>query len=258
MIDTWTDSTDTLRDQIGVVVTAGPAYGARDAVGAAQGDTAMKVVLTDTYEANDGTLQDSLPVFYPGAETYEDAAGNLMATLAIGGQPDVDFTGWSSGSAAGIYTDGVTGGKSPTGCTVNLSFDPGEDPTLEITEATHTEDGIEAITFSLTAIGAGCGFELSVPSEIASEGQIWALNACVRVDGGDAEPQNVAVSLMSDVDQIAFDDGALQVGGNLAGSLRTVQGAAQADTTSVHGVLFFFLPAGTVVVTLAMKLGQIS
>lgn len=84
MADTWTDSAGTLLDQIGVVVTAGPAYGARDALGVYEGDTALNVVLTDAYVANDGTLQDSMPVFYPGTDTYEDAAGVLRDTAAFG------------------------------------------------------------------------------------------------------------------------------------------------------------------------------
>lgn len=84
MADTWTDSAGILRDQIGVIVATGPARGSRDALGVYEGDTALNVVLTDDYVANDGTLQDSIPVFYPGTDTYFDAAGTLCETAAFG------------------------------------------------------------------------------------------------------------------------------------------------------------------------------
>lgn len=197
----------------------------------------------------------------PQVSALTSSPGQLLATISnsAGGGGDIpDFTGWSAGSEAGVYTDGETGGKFPTGCMVNLGFDEGEDPTLEITEATHTVNGVEAITFSLTAVGNGCAFELIMPAQGALEGQTWALNACIRVDGGDAEPGNVFVSLQSDVEEIAFSDGAIQTGGNLANSLRTIDGAVPVDTTSVHGSFSFFLPAGSVTITLALKLEQVS
>lgn len=84
MTDTWTDTAGVLRDQIGVILTDGPAYGAREAIGVYEGDTALKVVLADAYEANDGTMQDALPVFYPGTDAYQDSAGILRDTVQIG------------------------------------------------------------------------------------------------------------------------------------------------------------------------------
>lgn len=84
MTDTWTDTAGILRDQIPVIVTAGPVYGSRDAIGVYEGDSALKVVLTDAYEANDGTMQDTLPVFYPGTDTYQDSAGILRDTIQFG------------------------------------------------------------------------------------------------------------------------------------------------------------------------------
>lgn len=188
--------------------------------------------------------------------------GARFVGSAGGGGGDIpDFTGWSDGSVAGVYTDGVTGGKFPTGCLVNLVFDDGEDPTLEITEATHTEDGVEAITFALVAVGGGCRIDFYFPNgeegEAASEGQTWRVDVCSRVDAGDAEPQGIAASLQSDVEEISFDDAAIQTGGDLANSLRTVQGAAPVDATVVFGVFGFFIPAGSVTITLALKLEQV-
>ena len=87
MSDTWTDTAGIIRDQIGVVVTDGPVYGALEALGVYEGDTALLVVEDDFYEANDGTLQASLPVFYPGTDTYEDSAGTLHETTLIGELP---------------------------------------------------------------------------------------------------------------------------------------------------------------------------
>lgn len=84
MADTWTDSAGILRDQIGVVVAGGPVYGVREAIGWVEGDTAIKVVLTDDYVANDGTLRDTKPIFYPGTDTYLDSAGILRDTRLIG------------------------------------------------------------------------------------------------------------------------------------------------------------------------------
>lgn len=106
MADTWTDTAGTLRDQIGVIVTAGPVYGSRDALGVYEGDSALKVVLTDAYEANDGTLQDAMPVFYPGTDTYFDAAGTLRETMLFG----VAATSFATGSLSfnGNSLDGET------------------------------------------------------------------------------------------------------------------------------------------------------
>lgn len=186
----------------------------------------------------------------------------LLAAIATaaeaGGGGDIpDFTGWSVGSEAGVYTDGETGGKFPTGCSVNLGFDDGEDPTLEIDEATHTEDGIEAITFSLTSVGEGCSFEFHIPAQAASEGQNWRFDACIRVDASLVSPENAVVALLSDVDQISFDDAAIQDGGDLANSLRTVSGDVPPDATGVYGAFSFFLPAGSVTISIALKLEQV-
>lgn len=189
-------------------------------------------------------------------------AAICTAAEAGGGGDLPDFTGWSAGSEAGVYTDGETGGRFPTGCALNLSFDEGEDPTLEITEATHTEDSVEAITISLTAVGNGCLFELYFPNgqegQPASEGQTWRLDACLRVDAGDVTPTNIAISLGSDGGEIDLNEDAIQDGGNLASSLRTIQGAALAETTEVHGYISFVIPAGSVTITLALKLEQVS
>jgi hypothetical protein len=106
----------------------------------------------------------------PAVSALTQSAGQLLAAIANsaagGGAPD--FTGWSSGSEAGVYTDGVTGGKFPTGC--SCLFDGA---IVTIDEATHTAGGVECITITVDIVAAGEVIIYFPGFQASAEGQTW-------------------------------------------------------------------------------------
>lgn len=161
MTDTYTDTAGILRDQIPVIVTDA----STGALGVYAGDTALKVVLTDTYVANDGTLQEPMPVFYPGTDTYEDSAGVLRDTVLMGSAPSVDFTGLTAGSVAG---DVETTGSLPTGWDYSL-----DGVSITVDEATHDAGGVECITITVEIAAVGEGIIYFPDFQPAAEGETW-------------------------------------------------------------------------------------
>lgn len=251
MANTWTDTAGNVLDQIGIVVADGPIHNGKDALGIIEGDTAFFDAGGETQEGNDGKNYDALPVFYPGTDTYEDAAGNIHAVAMIGSAPDgPDFTGWSAGSEAGVYTDGETGGKFPTGVDV---LNDGADITID--EATHQADGVECIT-STFDIAESAEVIIYFPDfQTSSPGQTWkALVYVADIENTDIGQLIFGVAEF-DAGQSGIDFNAIE----LVAGLNEFERAISPEAAFVRGqITIASAVPSSLTITMALKLEQIS